>query len=135
MNMTYEDLVAILEQSEIDLVRTISKNSGLVGYIAEEMCKRAQIDKKKDANSLKKSEMKSLYKEIQKLVKILNQDSFSGIIYTDEKDEFVFFDPFELEIHSHLKKTNYSSFNETVDEYFAKLDSKLLLSSESDKAS
>ena len=135
MNMTYEDLVAILDLSDIDLVRTISKNSGLVGYIAEEMCRRAKIDKKKDANSLTKSEIKSLFKEIQKLVKVLNQDSFSGIIYTNDNDEFVFFEPVDLEIHSHLKKIHYTSFNETVDEYFAKLDSKLLLSSESDKAS
>ncbi len=135
LNLTLDDLSSILEESEIDLVRTISKKTGLVGYIAEEICKRANIDKKKDANSLKKSDVRSIYKEIQKLVKELNQDSFSGIIYTDDKDEFVFFEPIDLEIHSHLKKTTYSSFNETVDEYFAKLDSKLLLSSESDKAS
>jgi predicted ribosome quality control (RQC) complex YloA/Tae2 family protein len=133
LNMSLEDLTTILEQSEIDLVRTLSKQSGLVGYIAEEMCKRANIDKNKDANSLHKKEVKILFNEIQKLIEDLNQDQFSGIIYSNENDEFVFFEPFELEIHSHLNKTTFSSFNESIDEYFAKLDSKLLLSSESDK--
>ena len=71
----------------------------------------------------------------RKFVDNLNQEKFSGIIYLSEKDEYAYFEPFELEIHSNLQnKKIYNSFNEAVDEYFAKIDSKLLLSEESDKA-
>lgn len=135
MEMTIEDLEKLLQDSESDLVRAISKNTSLVGYMAEELCKRAKIDKNKAANTLTTPEITCLYKEIQKLVQIINQNIFPGIIYTNKNDEYLFFEPFELEIHSHLNKIHFESFNETVDEYFAKIDSRLLLSTESDTAS
>ncbi|MBN2155135.1 MAG: NFACT family protein [Candidatus Lokiarchaeota archaeon] len=134
MNMTKDDLTYILKNSQLDLVRTISKNISLVGYIAEEMCKRARLDKNKNANFLTEEEVSSLFQEIQGLIVTLNQDKFSGIIYSDENDDYVFFEPFDLLIHSDLKnKAVFPSFNEAIDEFFAKKDAKSLLSSDSEK--
>jgi predicted ribosome quality control (RQC) complex YloA/Tae2 family protein len=136
MNIELDGLTTILQESNLDLVRTISKKTSLVGYLAEEVCMRANIDKNVASKELTTENISQLYTEIQNLIKILNQDKFEGIIYSNQQGEFVAFDPFELKIHSNLTKAQtFPSFNEAVDEYFAKKDSKLLLSEESDKAS
>ncbi|MHA1871668.1 MAG: ribosome rescue protein RqcH [Promethearchaeota archaeon] len=133
LHMTFEEFRDVLKKSEIDLVRTISRNIGLVGYLAEEVLYRAGIDKGIIAKDLEDELIKKLYNKIIEMKEIIINKTYKARIYADSDGNYIAFEPFEIKKYKdipNIKEIFYNSYNEAIDEYFAKIDSELLMSSE-----
>ena len=129
-SISKKKLIEIIKTSDIDLVRTLVRNLNLVGYLAEEVCTNSNVDKKKKSKDLTMVEIEKIEKEIGKITKIFQENMFSFRIYFDVEEQYVSFEPFKMSRYTNLNFKEFSTYNETLDDYYAKIDSNQLLSSE-----
>lgn len=129
-SISKKELIEIIKTSDIDLVRTLVRNLNLVGYLAEEVCTNSNVDKKKKSKDLTMVEIEKIEEEIGKITKIFQENMFSFRIYFDAEEQYVSFEPFKMNRYKNLNFKEFSTYNETLDDYYAKIDSNQLLSSE-----
>ncbi len=126
MEILKEDFVEIIKNSDLDLVRTLSRNVSLPGYLSEEICSRAQVDKNISCEKLNKKEIDILFEKITEIRDFINKKITTSRIYTDSDGNYMAYEPFEHEKYSLFNIKNYDSYNEAMDDYYAKIDSDLL---------
>ncbi|MFX1276972.1 MAG: ribosome rescue protein RqcH [Promethearchaeota archaeon] len=126
LTINQEDFKEIIKGSEAELVRILARNINISGLYGEELCYRAKINKKKSGNKLTEEELDHLFKIFRNLRNQVLFDEFQPLIILDDSNEEKFVIPFELEMYkdSNMKKCN--TFNEAVDEFFSKIDSKVI---------
>ena len=95
----------IISKSKMDsIVKTLAVDLGLGGLYAEELCKRAGIDKNK--KKLDDKELKKLFRELKGL---FNEETKANKINNEVL-------PFELKLEEQNKGMLYKSFNQALDE-------------------
>lgn len=102
------------------VVRALTRVMNLPGEIAEEICLRVGIDKLRDANDLKLSEVEGILEVFNNLLSDVRDLNLNPqIVY--HGDRIISVVPFEFEIYGDFDKEYYDSFNDAVDIYFHKL--------------
>jgi predicted ribosome quality control (RQC) complex YloA/Tae2 family protein len=75
-DITAEEFKEIISKSQKDLVRTLATTVNLSGLYAEELCARANIDKKRKASELDPTSVTILYHELQNLLSTFQEKKF-----------------------------------------------------------
>ncbi len=112
---TEEELKEMFSQSDSDIVRTLATRMNMGGQYAEELCKRAGIEKSMSARQL--SDVTPVLKALSDVFKPLSFDLKPHIVFQDGKPIDVL--PFELSLYKKNEKKYFGTFNEALDEYFS----------------
>ncbi len=108
-------------EKEREVVRVLAMN-GLGGLYAEEVCLRTGIDKKKKAKELTGDEIEAIAKAIEEIFRDIAEGNFRPHIVID--GEYIDVLPVELKYYESYEKKYFETFNEALDEYYAKLIAK-----------
>ncbi|MBN1455915.1 MAG: NFACT family protein [Methanomicrobia archaeon] len=120
LTVTVEELKALCEQQDKDVVRVLAAELSLGGLYAEELCTLAGIEKTKAAHALTAADLTAVADALQTLFKpLLTRDKTllrpHIVLEAQEKLDVL---PFELRAYSEHEKLCYDSFNEAADEFF-----------------
>jgi predicted ribosome quality control (RQC) complex YloA/Tae2 family protein len=114
--INFEKFVEILKNSKADLVRTLAVNVNLSGTYAEEICKRANIDKNFKAKDLDEKDTKKVFTELTKILEIFNNKNFKPVLVKkDEKISDVL--PFEFDSYSNMNFENTDNFTRALENF------------------
>ena len=117
-----EDFKTLFENSENEIVREISRKLKISGLYSEELCFRANVNKKELGNNLNDDDFTKLYESLKR---IRNEMLFglieAYIVFNDQEHEIAVL-PFEIEIFKDYRRIKFSSFNEAVDNFYSKID-------------
>ncbi len=122
LELTPEKLEEIFKserERKREVVRVLAMN-GLGGLYAEEVCLRAEIDKKKIAEELSKEEIETIAEKIREVFDSLFKGEFKPHIVVKD-GEYIDVLPLELKYYEQYEKKYFDSFNEALDEYYAKM--------------
>ncbi|KXB04227.1 hypothetical protein AKJ49_02300, partial [candidate division MSBL1 archaeon SCGC-AAA382A03] len=117
-SITKKELKEVISDSD-DLVRGLASQLAIGGPIAEEICKRADLEKKIDPQNLSQKDYTNLFSIIKRL---LRENPSARIIFEDNFPLTVI--PFQFE---NLKDKNFEafdSFNRALDHYFKNISKK-----------
>ncbi|PSP55475.1 hypothetical protein BRC82_05960 [Halobacteriales archaeon QS_1_67_19] len=121
LEVDYETLVAHMEESDTDLVRTLATQLNFGGLYAEEVCTRAGVEKGKDIAGADESEYEAIFEAIQRLAEPVRTGEFDPRVYRED-DRLVDVTPFALEEYGDRDAKGFATFNDAVDYYFANVD-------------
>jgi predicted ribosome quality control (RQC) complex YloA/Tae2 family protein len=117
LEVEYETLVAHMEESDTDLVRTLATQLNFGGLYAEEVCTRAGVEKGKDIPDADEEDYEAIFDAIQRLAEPVRAADFDPRVYRDD-DVLVDVTPMPLEEYADLDSEAFDTFNEAVDYYF-----------------
>jgi predicted ribosome quality control (RQC) complex YloA/Tae2 family protein len=123
LTLKREGFLNVMEGKEGEIVRVLANFVSFSGLYSEEICYRAKVDKSKDVGDITKDELQELWNAF----KSLRNELFFGkinahIVYNGDGNQLYVFS-FELEIFKDFDKKYFDSFNNAVDEFYARLDS------------
>ncbi|WP_458205426.1 ribosome rescue protein RqcH [Haladaptatus sp. NG-SE-30] len=121
LEISYEEFVARMDDSDTDLVRTLATQLNFGGLYAEEVCTRAGVEKAKDIADSGEEEYERLYDAIERLKEPLETGQFDPRVYYED-DTRVDVTPFPLEEYDGRDSEAFESFNAAADDYFTNLD-------------
>lgn len=121
LDVDREGFVALMCESDTDLVRTLATQLNLGGLYAEEVCTRAGVEKTVTIDEASDEQLDRLYDALSRLASEVNEKRFDPRIYRDD-GEIVDVTPIALEEHAGLESSSYDRFNAALDEYFYELD-------------
>ncbi|MBN1213927.1 MAG: NFACT family protein [Candidatus Lokiarchaeota archaeon] len=126
MEINKDEFLRILNK-ESQIVKIFAKEISVSGIYSEEICFRANIDKEIMGNQLTNDQIDSLFNAFKNLRNdLLFKDIRAHIIYDNKNLELSVL-PFELLIYKNYEKKDFPTFNEAVDFYFSKIDSKTII--------
>jgi len=102
------------------VIRSLTTHISMGGLYGEETLLRAQIDKKRMANTLSDEEIDQIYNAVAALSSDLTSKRQPQII-VDAEGKWIDALPFSLSAYNGFEKKVFSTFNEAADEYFTKL--------------
>jgi len=114
------DFDEIKRYGQLEIVRTLTKLLSIGGLYAEEILLRAKIDKNTPCEALTKQQIDALFTQTQTLLSKITAGKFEPYVMVNEEGEMVDVVPFPLKRYTDLTLTPYKSFNEALDEYYAK---------------
>ncbi len=129
-DITEEIFIESLSTNNEEIVRNIARRFNIGGYISEEICHRAKIDKKRESSSLTEEELSNLYNSTRNIVDNIKNKVIAPRIILNSDKKPIGFEPFTLEIYSKYPFVMKNSFNEAIDDYFSQFDSEDLFSGE-----
>ena len=113
LEVSKEELLEVIKDSDADIVRTLATMLGLGGLYAEEVCLRAGVPKDK---------MDATLEDVEAL-----QSTISELGVTGKKSVIVFDGgeaidvlPAALQVYKDEKQEEFETFNKAADEYFTK---------------
>lgn len=112
--INFEEFVEILKNSKADLVRTLAVNVNLSGTYAEEICKRADIDKNIKAKDLDEKNLKKVFTELTKILEIFKKKDFKPVL-VKEDEEISDVLPFEFDSYTNKNFENVDSFTRSLE--------------------
>ncbi|MFO8019305.1 MAG: ribosome rescue protein RqcH [Promethearchaeia archaeon] len=126
LKLDLEEFRELFEENDGEIVRIMARRINIAGVYSEEMCFRAGIKKITLAENLTEDQTKNLYKSLKDLRNQLLFGKIKANIVFDDEGEPKIVLPFELEKFKKNQKEYFDTFNEAVDVFFSKLDSKSL---------
>ncbi len=105
---------------ETEVVRALARFLGIGGIYAEEILLRLGIEKTALCNSLSLPQLENIYNCLQDLIHQVLKGKLEPCIILDAENNFLDVTPFQLKLYEGLKHQFYSSFNEALDEFYAK---------------
>jgi len=117
----------LVKNSEEEIVRILARKISISGLYSEEMCLRANLDKKKNGTDLTDEEIKILFKVLKDLRNQLLFGEINPQIILDADGTELYVIPFSLNSFQSYKSISYQSFNEAVDTFFSKIDSNAII--------
>ncbi|UYP46443.1 hypothetical protein NEF87_002728 [Candidatus Lokiarchaeum ossiferum] len=112
-----------LKESTGELVRIIARSFNVGGAFSEEICKRANIDKKSEVTNLSNDQMCLIYNTTKNMIESLQKSKFSPRLILNKENIPVGFEPIEMQLYSNFDSKKLESFNQVVDEFFSRFDS------------
>ncbi|WP_371801983.1 ribosome rescue protein RqcH [Candidatus Lokiarchaeum ossiferum] len=112
-----------LKESTGELVRIIARSFNVGGAFSEEICKRANIDKKSEVTNLSNDQMRLIYNTTKNMIESLQKSKFSPRLILNKENIPVGFEPIEMQLYSNFDSKKLESFNQVVDEFFSRFDS------------
>jgi predicted ribosome quality control (RQC) complex YloA/Tae2 family protein len=122
LTLNKEDFKTFFENSENEIVREISRKLKLSGLYSEEICFRANVNKKEVGKNLNDEDFSKLYESLKSIRNKMLFSSVKAHIVFNEQEEEITALPFEIEIFKDYKKEFFSTFNEAVDNFYSKID-------------
>jgi predicted ribosome quality control (RQC) complex YloA/Tae2 family protein len=117
-----EDFKVFFEKSENEIVREISRKLKLSGLYSEEICFRANVNKKELGKNLIDDDITKLYDSFKRIRNEMLFGAIKAYIVINNQDQEIAVLPFEMEIIKAYTKKFFSSFNEAVDDFYSKID-------------
>lgn len=120
LDLEYDLLVAQMEDSDSDLVRTLATQLNLGGKYSEEICARAGVSKTLGIPEAGDAEYRAIHEALVGLAEDVASGEFDPRVYYAD-DRRVDVAPFPLVELDHLEADAFESFNAAVDDYFTNL--------------
>lgn len=114
-----EEMREIKGFGQIEIVRALTRFLGIGGLYAEEILLRSGIDKNRPCSSLTDGELSAILNSIMDLASQIG--NWKPCIFIDETGVWVDVAPFPLKKYSGLNIMEMGTFNEALDEYYAKI--------------
>lgn len=114
-----KDIEVIKDFGKIEVVKALARVLSVGGLYAEEILLRSGIDKNKPCSLLTDEDLTALLNSIKEIVSQIG--NWKPCLYMNESDEFIDAAPFPLTRYSNLSRITFDSFNEALDEYYAKI--------------
>ncbi len=111
------DLKSIFQNGNQNLIRTIIKNLNISPMYAEELCFRAEIDKKIPTTELEIGQIELIYNNLKYLYTAIQNTTLQALIYEIDSKKVIA--PIELVQFSNAKSKSFENFNEAADELFS----------------
>jgi len=121
LSLSRTDLDEIKNYGQLEIVRALAKFMSIGGFYAEEILLRAEIDKNTSCEALTRQQIDAVFVEAQTLILKTTARQFEPSIVFDEKGEWIDVVPFPLKKYEGLTLKPYKSFNQALDEYYAKV--------------
>ncbi len=123
-----KDFYDLFSVPNVEIVRNISRQIHISGLYSEEICHRANIDKKTLTENLSDKDYDDLFDAFRRLRNNLLFGEIEAQIIFDQNGKEISVLPFEIDLLKKNSKKKFPSFNEAVDEYYSKIDSVSLIS-------
>ncbi|MCK4477334.1 NFACT family protein [Candidatus Bathyarchaeota archaeon] len=120
MRIRLPDLLELKKFEGLEVVKALTKLLSIGGMYAEEILLGAHVDKKKECKSLENGEFERIFDALNEVFSCLQTGKFEPCIMIDEKDIQIDVVPIPLKKYEELKCKKFASFNEALDEYYAK---------------
>jgi len=120
LNLKLSDLLELREFKGLEVVKALTKFLSIGGMYAEEILLRAKMAKDKKCEDLKNGDFDALFKALNEIVLPLETGNLEPCIIIDENGELIDAVPFKLKKYDGFKYRAFGSFNEALDEYYAK---------------
>ena len=133
LTINKEEFKDLFKNSDVEIVRDLSRKIHISGLYSEEICHRGKIDKKEIGKNLTDEDYEILYDSFKHLRNQLLFGQINAHIIFDQHGKQISVLPFEIEILKENDKKQFASFNESVDEFFSKIDSEILKRPEDQK--
>ncbi|MCS7120740.1 MAG: NFACT family protein [Candidatus Bathyarchaeota archaeon] len=117
------DISGLRGFGQIEVVRALARFLDISGTYAEEILARAYIPKNAPCSSLSDRDLDAIFKSIQNILSDIYAENWKPSIILDEEQRYVDVTPMELQKYSGFKRLEFRSFNEALDEYYAKASS------------
>jgi len=114
------DLDKLKEYGQLEVVKALSRFLSIGGLYAEELLIRADVPKDTACASLSNVELDAIFDNLNKLLSEITGSNLKTYVYIDEAGRWVDVAPVCLRKYSDFKRVQFSSFNEALDEYYAK---------------
>jgi predicted ribosome quality control (RQC) complex YloA/Tae2 family protein len=115
-NLTFEDFVDLLKKSKADLVRTLAVNVNLSGFIAEEICTRANIDKNIKIKDLDEDNIKRVFVALSSFLELFKNRDFQPVLVKHD-GKTVDILPFEFKSYETRDFEKIDSFTRGLQEF------------------
>ena len=112
---TEEDFVAAFKESEADCVRTLATAVNLGGQYAEEVCKRAGVEKNTPSSEVTPEMMSRMFTEVKDIVNHVIDVPDTTAYFEDGK--ITDFAPIVMQSHEGLESKHYNSMSEAIDAF------------------
>ena len=123
LHLTLTDLHELKKFRDLDVVKAITRTLSISGKFAEEILLRAQVDKNKRSEHLENTDFKKIYIAIRELFTHVENAEYTPSIVIDERGRWIDAVPVIMEKIKKIKKSKlkkFDSFNEALDEFYAK---------------
>jgi len=105
----------------VEVVRAAARFLGVGGVYSEEILLRAGINKTKPCNVLSNTDIDAVLEAVQGLLSQVRSGPLEPVIVMDEAGGFIDVVPVKLRRYESLKHQIYPSFNEALDEFYARV--------------
>jgi predicted ribosome quality control (RQC) complex YloA/Tae2 family protein len=94
-NLTKERFIELIKESKKDLVRTLAINTNLSGLIAEEICKRAQVDKRIKIEDIDDGLIEKVFSSLSDFLDAFKKKKFEPV-FVKKENKIIDILPFEF---------------------------------------
>ena len=120
LGLTPEDLNELKKFKEVDVVKALTRTLSISGTYAEEILVRAHVDKNEKIECLENTDFDKIYSAIRELFTHIETSEYNPSIVIDEKGRWIDVIPVSLEKTKKLELKRFDSFNEALDEFYAR---------------
>ncbi|MFQ6068416.1 MAG: ribosome rescue protein RqcH [Candidatus Bathyarchaeia archaeon] len=114
------DLLELKKFKGLEVVKALTRFLSISGMYAEEILLRAHVDKKKRCELLESSDFNQIFMALSGILSQLEIGKLEPCIIIDEKGRWIDVVPISLRKYMKLKCKGFETFNEALDEYYAK---------------
>jgi predicted ribosome quality control (RQC) complex YloA/Tae2 family protein len=111
----------IKNAGDAEVVRALARFLGIGGVYAEELLLRANLEKSRACSSLSDLEIKTIFNELQSLLKPLSDGALEPNLITDEGGGYLDVVPLMLKRYEDCKTQTFTSFNAALDEFYLRV--------------
>jgi predicted ribosome quality control (RQC) complex YloA/Tae2 family protein len=130
--LSKEEFSKLLKDSSTDIVRTLAVNINLSGFIAEEICTIAQVDKKSKIEDINENIITRLFETVESFLKIFKEKKFTPFLVKKE-DEIIDILPFKFESYKNFTFEEIKKFCLGLENFIEKKPEKLKKDSKSEQ--
>ncbi len=118
--LTRSDLPHLARFNNLEVVKALTRYLSISGMYAEEILLRANISKHQKCSSLKRHDFDKIFRALTDILSYLEPGKLEPCIIVDTDEEAVDRVPFHLRQYENYECKQFESFNEALDEYYAK---------------
>lgn len=126
LTVNKDDFMELFKNSDEEIVRHLARNINIAGLYGEEICCRAELDKKTKGNDLNDEDLNKLFNSFKKLRNEFLFGEIDAQIILDNDGTEITALPLNLNLFEDYEKKKCESFNEAVDEFHSKMDSDVI---------
>lgn len=110
LNIDFEEFKKLLENSDVEVVKTLARNINISGTYSEEICYRGGVDKNIIGKNLIENDLKKLFDSFNNLRNQLLFRVYNAHIVLDNNGSEIFVSPFEMELFKNYEKRFFFYF-------------------------
>jgi len=129
-----ENIAEMIEGKEKEIVRILARKVAVGGYVAEEMCLRAGIDKTNKPEVITEGDIDKIAQEFDEFNRKLNENEYNPHLILNKDKRPIGFEPLELKIYDEYEKDYRETFNEVIDDFFSRFETKKLYGGKTKKS-